>query len=46
MQINKKYLAFGIIIGCAVGVATKNIGVWLPVGVAMGIALGRIKNKQ
>ncbi len=46
MRLNKKYLALGIILGCAVGVATKNIGVWLPVGIALGIALGRKKNKQ
>jgi hypothetical protein len=46
MQINKPLFAVFIAIGCAIGVATKNVGVWLPIGVALGIALGRKKNKQ
>jgi hypothetical protein len=27
-------------IGTAVGAATHNLGVWLPIGVAVGLALG------
>jgi len=33
-------LAFGAAIGTAVGAATNNIGLWLPVGTAIGCTLG------
>jgi len=33
-------LAIGAGIGTAVGVASDNIGLWLPVGIAVGLALG------
>jgi hypothetical protein len=46
MQLNKPIFAVCIAIGCAIGIVTKNIGVWLPIGVALGIALGRKKNKK
>jgi hypothetical protein len=45
MQLNKPIFAVFIALGCAIGVATKNIGVWLPIGVALGIALGRKKKE-
>jgi hypothetical protein len=46
MQLDKPIFAVCIAIGCAIGIITKNIGVWLPVGVAIGIALSRKKNKK
>ena len=46
MKLNKPIFAVFIAIFCAIGIATKNIGVWLPIGVALGIVLGRKKNKQ
>jgi hypothetical protein len=46
MQLNKPIFAAFIGIGCAIGVATKNIGLWLPIFTAIGIALGRKKNKE
>ena len=33
-------LAIGAGIGAAVGVASDNVGLWLPVGIAVGLALG------
>ena len=33
-----KYTSYGLIIGLMVGVLTKNIGLWLPMGVALGAA--------
>ena len=33
------YIGISIVIGSIVGALTDNIGIWLPVGVAIGVAL-------
>ena len=33
-------LALGIVIGSVIGVATDNIGLWIPIGVATGAGVG------
>jgi hypothetical protein len=33
-------MAFGTVFGVGIGAATDNWGVWLPIGVAVGLAVG------
>ena len=39
------FLAIGVGVGTAVGVATDNLGLWLVLGVAIGAALGMTQKK-
>jgi hypothetical protein len=39
-------LAVGVGLGTALGVALDNIGVWLPIGVAMGLLLPMCSGKE
>ena len=46
----EKQIIFGIgsgmVIGTAIGVATDNIGLWLPVGIAIGAGVGNSLMKK
>lgn len=47
MKNNKKigiWIAIGVGIGSAAGVATNNIGLWIGVGVALGAGIGATLN--
>jgi hypothetical protein len=44
MKYNRGIFALCIAVGAALGVTTKNIGLWLPIGVALGVILGRKKH--
>lgn len=33
-------LCLGLAMGTAVGAATKNLGIWMPAGMTLGLALG------
>lgn len=39
-------LALGVAVGTALGVALHNIGVWLPIGVAIGLLLPMSSGKE
>lgn len=39
-----KYIAIGLILGTAIGVATNNIGLWIAIGLVLGTAVGVSKN--
>ena len=43
MELKRKSIGTGLVIGAglgvAIGVALHNIGVWLPIGVALGLVL-------
>lgn len=39
-QINPSWLAVGIAIGTALGIALHNLGLWLSLGVVFGVILG------
>ena len=41
-----KFLSIGLILGLNVGLFTDNIGLWLPLGIAIGAALGYQKLEQ
>ncbi|EDM42939.1 hypothetical protein SCB49_01507 [unidentified eubacterium SCB49] len=47
---NNKSLAtgttMGILIGVVVGIFTDNIGLWLPIGLALGAGVGNSLNKK
>lgn len=45
-KLNEKFLAIGLVAGVLVGVITKNIGVWLPVGIAIGVGLGFLQDEN
>jgi hypothetical protein len=36
----EKSIAIGLVAGVLVGVITNNLGVWLPVGIAIGAGVG------
>ena len=38
-------MALGIVIGVAIGISTDNLGLWIPIGVALG-ARGRDEFEQ
>ncbi len=40
------YLAIGIAIGTAIGVANDNLGLWLPIGIAIGAGLAYSRQKK
>ena len=47
--IEGEWLAMGIALGVAFGIIFENIGLWLPIGVCIGLvgpALKRIKKKN
>ena len=35
-------MCIGISIGTAIGVATHNIGLWMPIGLSVGLCLGSV----
>ena len=41
-----KFLSLGLVTGLFIGLFTDNIGLWLPLGVAFGAALGYQKLEQ
>lgn len=43
-SFKEKSIAIGLVAGLIVGVITKNIGIWLPVGIALGAGIGFTKN--
>jgi hypothetical protein len=45
-SFKEKSIAFGLVAGVVVGVITNNIGVWLPVGIAIGAGVGLSSNKK
>ena len=45
-KLNEKFIAIGLMAGGIVGVITKNIGVWLPVGIAIGVGLGFYRDEN
>jgi hypothetical protein len=45
MQLNKSIFAVFTLLGCIIGIITKNIGLWLPIFVAIGFALGKMNKK-
>ncbi len=40
------YLGIGIILGTLIGVVTDNIGLWLPIGLAIGAGLAETMTKN
>ena len=40
------WIAIGIGLGSAIGVATNNIGLWIGVGVALGAGIGTTLNEK
>ena len=40
------WIGICLMIGTIVGAVTDNIGIWLPVGIAIGVALETTQNKQ
>jgi len=45
-SFRQKSIAIGVIAGVLVGVFTKNIGIWLPVGIAIGAGIGYTRNEN
>jgi len=45
-SFREKSIAIGVIAGVLVGVLTKNIGIWLPVGIAIGAGIGYTRNEN
>jgi hypothetical protein len=43
-SFKEKSIAIGLLGGVLVGVITKNIGIWLPIGIAIGAGIGITKN--
>jgi len=41
--IMEKSMGIGVMTGTIVGVLTDNIGLWLPVGIALGAGIGTIQ---
>lgn len=39
-------VAFGIALGTLVGIITDNLGLWLPVGIAIGAGIGQTRSRQ
>jgi hypothetical protein len=44
-SFKEKSIAIGILCGTMVGLLTKNLGLWLSLGVAFGAAVGYSKSK-
>jgi uncharacterized membrane protein len=38
-------MAIGLAAGSIIGLVTRNIGLWIPVGLAIGVALGALASK-
>ena len=45
-SFREKSIAIGVTAGVLVGVFTKNIGIWLPVGIAIGAGIGFTRNEN
>ena len=45
-SFKEKSIALGVITGVLVGVITKNNGIWLPVGIAIGAGIGYTRNEN
>jgi hypothetical protein len=48
-KTGEKYIAFGVVFGTLVGVLTDNIGLWLAIGIAIGVGMAaqhKIKNNE
>ena len=45
-QKHGAYIAIGIALGTAVGVATDNLGAWLAIGIALGVAMAARAGKS
>jgi hypothetical protein len=43
MKLNKIYFGICIAVGTILGIATKNIPLWMCLGIALGLVLGRKK---
>ena len=43
--IMEKSIAIGVVGGIIIGVLTDNIGLWLPVGIALGAGIGTTQKK-
>ena len=39
-SVREKSIAIGVVAGTIVGVITDNIGLWLPIGIAIGAGIG------
>ena len=39
------WIGVGVMVGTTVGVLTDNIGIWLPLGIAIGVALETTQKK-
>ena len=39
-------MCFGLIYGVTVGIATHNIGLWLPIGLCLGVCIGAAMEKR
>lgn len=47
MKANKfSSVALGVIVGTLVGIALKNIGLWICLGLAIGAAVAYTRNKE
>jgi hypothetical protein len=46
MQLNKPIFTVFTSLGCIIGIITKNIGLWLPIFLAIGLVLGKRLNKK
>ena len=44
--IMEKSIAIGVVGGTIIGVLTDNIGLWLPVGIALGAGIGTTQKKS
>ena len=44
--IMEKSIGIGVMTGTIVGVLTDNIGLWLPVGIALGAGIGTTQKKS
>ncbi|MBT6169721.1 MAG: hypothetical protein HOH98_03125 [Flavobacteriaceae bacterium] len=44
--IMEKSIAIGVVGGIIIGVLTDNIGLWLPVGIALGAGIGTTQKKS
>ncbi len=44
-SFKEKSIAIGILCGTMIGLLTKNLGLWLSLGVAFGAAVGYSKSK-
>jgi hypothetical protein len=43
MKLNKIYFGICIAVGTILGIVTKNIPIWMCLGIALGLVLGRKK---